>query len=72
MIAYPAGAKVWIAGGATETRGGMNRLALKVHRVLGDPHSHEVFCFRGCKCDLIKVIWHDGPSVPTTVRHSTV
>ncbi len=25
-----------------------------------DPHSHEVFCFRGRKGDLIKVLWHDG------------
>lgn len=52
MIAFPAGAKVWIAGGATDMRGGMNSLALKVQQGLGrDPHSHEVFCFRGRKGD---------------------
>ena len=61
MIAFPAGAKVWIAGGATDMRGGMNSLALKVQQGLGrDPHSHEVFCFRGRKGDLLKVLWHDG------------
>ncbi|MBO9126506.1 MULTISPECIES: IS66 family insertion sequence element accessory protein TnpB [unclassified Rhizobium] len=25
-----------------------------------DPHGGEVFCFRGRKGDLIKVLWHDG------------
>jgi transposase len=39
----------------------MNSLALKVQQGLGrDPHSHEVFCFRGRRGDLIKVLWHDG------------
>ena len=33
MIAFPAGAKVWIAGGATDMRCGMNSLALKVQRI---------------------------------------
>jgi transposase len=61
MIAFPTGAKVWIAGGATDMRCGMNSLALKVQQGLGrDPHGGEVFCFRGRKGDLIKVLWHDG------------
>ena len=30
MIAFPAGVKVWIAGGATDMRRGMNALALQV------------------------------------------
>lgn len=39
MIAFPAGAKVWIAGGATDMRFGMNSLALKVQQGLGrDPN----------------------------------
>lgn len=29
MIAFPAGVKVWIAGGITDMRRGMNKLALK-------------------------------------------
>lgn len=38
MIAFPAGTRVWIAGGATDMRGGMNSLALKVQQGLGrDP-----------------------------------
>ncbi len=61
MIAFAAGAEVWIAGGATRMRSGMNSLALKVRQGLGrDPLNHEVFCFRGCIGDLIKVFWHDG------------
>ncbi|WP_202881081.1 IS66 family insertion sequence element accessory protein TnpB [Sinorhizobium medicae] len=61
MIAFPAGVKVWIAGGVTDMRCGMNSLALKVQQGLGrDPHGGEVFCFRGRKGDLIKVLWHDG------------
>ena len=48
MIAFPAGVKVWIAGGVTDMRCGMNSLALKVQQGLGrDPHGGEIFCFRG-------------------------
>lgn len=48
MIAFPAGAKVWIAGGVTDMRCGMNSLALTVQQGLGrDPHGGEIFCFRG-------------------------
>ena len=32
MIAFPAGVRVWIAGGVTDMRCGMNSLALKVQR----------------------------------------
>jgi transposase len=35
MIAFPAGVKVWIAGGVTDMRCGMNSLALKVQEGLG-------------------------------------
>ena len=52
---------MWIAGGVTDMRCGMNSLALKVQQGLGrDPHGGEIFCFRGRKGDLIKVLWHDG------------
>ena len=61
MIAFPAGARVWIAGGVTDMRCGMNSLALKVQQGLGrDPHGGELFCFRGRRGDLIKILWHDG------------
>jgi transposase len=61
MIAFPAGRKVWIAGGVTDMRRGMNTLALPVQQGLGrDPHAGEIFCFRGCRGDLVKLLWHDG------------
>ena len=61
MIAFPAGTKVWIAGGVTDMRRGMNTLALSVQQGLGrDPHAGEIFCFRGRKGDLVKLLWHDG------------
>ena len=44
MIAFSSGAKVWIAGGVTDMRCGMNGLALKVQQGLGrDPHAGEIF-----------------------------
>jgi len=50
MIAFPAGVRVWIAGGVTDMRRGMNTLALQVQEGLGrDPHAGEIFCFRGRK-----------------------
>jgi transposase len=73
MIAFPAGVKVWIAarhcprtdGGqrlaVTDMRRGMNTLALQVQEGLGrDPHAGEIFCFRGRRGDLVKLLWHDG------------
>ena len=60
MIAFPPWVKVWIGGGVTDKRCGMNSLALKVQEGLGrDPHGGEGFCFRGRKGE-IKVPWHDG------------
>jgi transposase len=44
MIAFPAGVKVWLAGGVTDMRRGMNSLALMVQQGLGrDPHGGELF-----------------------------
>lgn len=61
MIAFPAGAKVLIAGGVTDMRCGMNSLALKVPQGLGrDAHGGEIFCFRCRRGDLVKILWHDG------------
>ena len=55
MIAFPAGVKVWLAGGVTDMRRGMNSLALMVQQGLGrDPHGGELFCFRGGRGSLIK------------------
>ena len=40
---------------------GMNTLALQVQQGIGrDPYAGEIFCFRGRKGDLVKILWHDG------------
>lgn len=69
MIAFSAGTKVWIAGGVTEMRCGMNTLALAVQQGLGrDPHAGEIFCFRGRKADLVKLLWHDVLGMSLYIR----
>ena len=61
MIPVPVGVKVWLATGATDMRKGFASLALQAQEVLKrDPLGGHVFCFRGRRGDLLKVIWHDG------------
>lgn len=65
MIAFPAGARVWIAGGATDMWCGMYGLALKVQQGLGgDAHCGEIFCCRGRNGDLIKILWQVRVGMP--------
>jgi transposase len=60
MIPIPAGVRVWLATGYTDMRRGFPSLALQVQEVLKhDPLSGHLFCFRGRRGDLVKVIWHD-------------
>lgn len=48
MIAFPAGTRVWLAGGMTDMRRGINSLALQVQEHLGgDPHAGDLWVFRG-------------------------
>ena len=45
-------------------RRGMNTLALQVQEGLGrDPHGGDLFVFRGRRCELLKILWHDGVGV---------
>src|ERR1700756_2924635 len=61
MIPLPAGVRVWLANGYTDMRKGFPSLALQVQEVLHrDPLSGHLFCFRGRRGNLLKVIWHDG------------
>jgi transposase len=61
MIAFPAGMRVWLAGGATDMRRGMNGLALQVQQGLGrDPHAGDLFVFRGKRGHMVKILWHEG------------
>lgn len=61
MITIPTGIRVWLATGHTDMRKGFPVLSLQVQEVLRrDPLNGHLFCFRGRRGDLIKVIWHDG------------
>ena len=61
MIPIPSGVRVWLATGHTDMRKGFPGLSLQVQEVLRrDPLSGHLFCFRGRRGDLLKVIWHDG------------
>ena len=61
MIAFPAGVRVWLATGHTDMRRGFDGLALLVQEQLKrDPHSGQLFVFRGRRGGLIKILWHDG------------
>jgi transposase len=61
MIGLPAGTRVWLAAGVTDMRKGFDSLAAQVQSILGqDPFSGHVFCFRGRRGDLVKLLWWDG------------
>jgi len=61
MMGLPAGTRIWLAAGATDMRKGFDSLAVQAQTVLGkDPFSGHVFCFRGRRGDLIKLLWWDG------------
>jgi len=61
MIGLPAGTRIWLAAGTTDMRKGFDSLAVQAQTVLGkDPFSGHVFCFRGRRGDLVKLLWWDG------------
>ena len=61
MIALSAGSRVWLAAGVTDLRKGFDGLAALVQTVLDkDPFSGHLFCFRGRRGDLVKILWWDG------------
>jgi len=61
MMPFPAGVRVWLATGHTDMRRGFDGLALLVQEQLKrDPHSGQLFVFRGRRGRLIKILWHDG------------
>jgi transposase len=61
MIPVPSGVRVWLAVGHTDMRRGMDSLALQVQQAPGrDPHTGDLYVFRGKRGHLIKILWHDG------------
>ena len=66
MIALPAGARIWIACGATDMRKGFDGLEAIVQLQLAeDPFSGQLFVFRGRRGDRVKLLWWDGESRTT-------
>jgi transposase len=67
MIAFPSGVRVWLATGHTDMRKGFASLALQVQEILHrDPLNGHLFCFRGRRGNLLKVIWHGRVPVHET------
>ena len=60
-ISPPANTQIWIAAGVTDMRRGFPGLSAQVQKVLEQqPLSGHVFCFRGRRGDVVKLLWHDG------------
>jgi transposase len=61
MIAFPAGARMWLATGYTDMRKGFDGLSMLAQEVLKqEPFSGHLFVFRGKRGDLVKVLYWDG------------
>ena len=61
MIELRTGTRIWIAAGVTDMRRGFDGLSAQVQTVLDQqPFSGHVFVFRGCRGDIIKLLWFDG------------
>ena len=63
MITIPAGVRIYLACGVTDMRRGFDGLSIMAQDVLKqDPFSGALFCFRGRRGHLIKVLYWDGQS----------
>lgn len=52
---------IYLCCGVTDMRKGINGLSLLVQEILKlDPHGGGVFCFRGRKGHILKILSHDG------------
>ena len=61
MLTVPAGVRIFLACGATDMRRGFDSLSVMAQEVLKqDPFSGAVFCFRGRRGCLIKILYWDG------------
>ncbi|MER9001806.1 IS66 family insertion sequence element accessory protein TnpB [Mesorhizobium australicum] len=61
MITVVPTDRIYLCCGATDMRRGINSLARIVQQVLAlDPHTGAIFCFRGHKGHIIKILSHYG------------
>ena len=57
----PAGVRIYLACGVTDLRRGFDGLSMQAQEVLKqDPFSGAIFCFRGRRGHLVKVLYWDG------------
>ena len=64
MIGLPTHTSIWSTTGVTDMRCGFNGLAAKVETALQtDPTIGHMFMFRGCRGDLIQLLWLTGDSL---------
>ena len=67
MNPLPLGTRVWLAAGVSDMRRGMDSLAAQVQTNLKQsPFSGHVFVFRGCRGDLVKLLWWSGDGMNCT------
>ena len=61
MISIPAGVRIYLACGVTDMRKGFDGLSMMTQDTLKEnPFSGALFCFRGRRGDLMKVLYWDG------------
>ena len=61
MLGPPPGTRVFLACGVTDMRKGFDGLAAQVQTVLAqDPYGGALFCFRGRRGHLLKILVWDG------------
>ena len=61
MIGLPAGMRVYLACGVTDMRKGFDGLSVMAQDTLKEsPFSGALFCFRGRRGDLVKILYWDG------------
>jgi len=61
VITVPAGVKIYLACGVTDMRKGFDGLSILAQDALKqDPFSGAIFCFRGRRGDLVKILYWDG------------
>jgi transposase len=57
VITIPAGVRIYLACGVTDMRRGFDGLSIPAQDVLKqDPFSGAIFCFRGRRGDLVKIL----------------
>ena len=61
MISIPAGVRIYLACGVTDMRKGFDGLSVMAQDTLKEnPFSGALFCFRGRRGDLMKILYWDG------------